>query len=123
MNGEDQFQGYYANNKAYNMSQRSGSISSKYRMKRPFSMISNTNDLNSEVMNSHSHKKIKFHSNNVESQNTLNIYNNYNTYSAESKKTSPVFSVNRSSQYTPQDVDMPMTTNTNNYSQINDSKR
>jgi hypothetical protein len=53
MNGEDQFQGYYANNKAYNMSQRSGSISSKYRMKRPFSMISNTNDLNSEVMNSH----------------------------------------------------------------------
>jgi hypothetical protein len=126
MNAEDQFQSYYSNSKAFNMSHRSASISSKYRVKRPFSMISNSNDLNSEVINSHSQRKMKYHSNNMEghnSHNTINSFNNYNTYSVECKKSSPVFSVKMPSQYFPQDVEMPMITNSNNYSQINDSKR
>ena len=126
MNADDQFQTTYTNNKALNISQRSGSISNKYRIKRPFSLISNSNDMNSVIINSHSQKKMKFHSNNAEghnTQNTLSSYNNYNTYSVECKKSSPVFSVKMPSQYIPQDVDIPMNSSPVNYSQINDSKR
>jgi hypothetical protein len=117
MNGEELYQNYSAKDKAYLLQQRANTVSSKYRIKRPFSMISNSSNLSTEVLNSHSHKKQKFHSNTGEVTNS---------FSSESMKNSPVFSMNRSKAYNPHDVEMLAGSSANNnvsYSQINESKR
>ena len=113
MNGEEQTSNYTSSNKSTNNLNKTLNSSSKYRMKRPFSMVSNLSNLDCEIP--YSNKKFKNHSNFSAAE-----HNNLN-FQSESKKVSPVFSMNCTS-----DVDMMQassSSNNNIYSYANDQKR
>ncbi len=109
MNGEEQFSNYTTNNKIANNLNKNLNPSSKYRMKRPFSMVSNSSNLDCEIP--YSNKKFKNHSNYSENNNI--------SFLSESKKVSPVFSMNCTS-----DVDMIQASSSSNiHSYANEQKR